>query len=127
MDSSKNRLSSIFVIVPALLFVVGTGVLVMGQADTLGYLSMLGVAKRLPQYPPKPTVLLPALFHKQEHALSCEAATLKMALSVFGADVSESEILKYLPYDKTPKKNGVWGDPNKGFVGKVDGVGFVDG
>ena len=66
-------------------------------------------------------------FHRQEHSLSCEAATLKMVLSYYGVGVSESEIIKKMPFDKTQKSNGVWGDPNKGFVGNIDGKMLQDG
>lgn len=70
---------------------------------------------------PKPTFELAVKFHKQEHSLSCEAATLKMVLDFYGLNVSESEIIKKMPFDPTPKNNGVWGDPDKGFVGNIDG------
>lgn len=75
----------------------------------------------------EPTVKLPASFHRQEHSLSCEIATLKMALSVYGIDVPESELLQYLPFDQTPKKSGVWGDPYQAFVGNIDGKMMVNG
>lgn len=73
------------------------------------------------------TVQLPISFHRQEHALSCEVATLKMALSNFGVHVPESELMHYLPFDSTPKGSGIWGDPNKGFVGNIDGKMLIDG
>lgn len=73
------------------------------------------------------TVQLPIAFHRQEHSLSCEVATLKMALSAFDINVPESELLRYLPFDSTAKGGGVWGDPNKGFVGDIDGKMLVDG
>jgi uncharacterized protein YvpB len=65
-------------------------------------------------------------FRKQQHALSCEMASLRSALEGVGVKVTEAELLKALPRDPTPKKTisrGVftWGDPNKGFVGNVDG------
>ena len=64
-------------------------------------------------------VQLPIRFHRQEHSLSCEVATLKMALQAHGVEVPESELVKNLAYDPTPKRNGVWGDPHKGFVGDI--------
>jgi len=73
------------------------------------------------------TVALPIDFHRQEHSLSCEVATLKMALSNFGDDVSEAELIANLPFDTTPKGGGVWGDPHIGFVGDIDGQMFGDG
>lgn len=65
--------------------------------------------------------------HRQEHSLSCEIATLKMALSAHDISVPESELISYLAFDSTPKSSGVWGDPNKGFVGSIDGQMLVDG
>ncbi len=72
-------------------------------------------------------VRLPATFHKQEHTLSCEIATLKMALGVHRIDIPESELISKLSFDPTPKGNGTWGDPNKGFVGNIDGQMLRDG
>lgn len=72
-------------------------------------------------------VELPIPLHYQEHSLSCEVAALKMALDYFGAGVPESELIKHLPFDPAPKSNGVWGNPNRGFVGNIDGRMLVDG
>jgi uncharacterized protein YvpB len=60
-------------------------------------------------------------FHKQEHHLSCEVATLVMALAYRNVSVSEATLIKAIGFDPTPKKNGVWGDPYKAFVGDIDG------
>lgn len=65
-------------------------------------------------------------FHRQEHALSCEVASLRSALLGVGIDVSESELFKRLPKDTTAKhwdvrEGTIWGDPVKGYVGNVDG------
>lgn len=71
----------------------------------------------------KPTIILKVPFHKQEHALSCEAAALTMALRYKNVDISESDILGLLPV-ATPfarGDNNIWGDPQDGFVGDVDG------
>lgn len=73
------------------------------------------------------TAELPVTWHRQEHSLSCEIAALKMALSGVGVAVEESELLAALPFDSTPKKGGVWGDPHQGFVGDIDGEMFADG
>lgn len=70
---------------------------------------------------PTPTVKLPVKFHRQEHSLSCEIAALKMALNFKGVDVSENDLLAQLPFDPTPKDGNIWGDPDKGFVGDIDG------
>ncbi len=68
-------------------------------------------------------VSLDIKFHRQEHSLSCEIASLKMALSYYGVNASEKDLLAQLPIDAAgPRRAGnVWGDPNKGFVGSVDG------
>ncbi len=64
-------------------------------------------------------------FHRQEHALSCEVASLRSALLGIGVDVSERDLWRGLPKDSTPKRRTlsgiVWGDPSKGYVGNVDG------
>ncbi len=83
------------------------------------------------QSQPKADIILPVQFDKQDQSLSCEAATLKMALAYRGKKVSEKELLKKIGFDFTPKSisNGktIWGDPQKGFVGKVDGKMLVNG
>lgn len=98
---------------------------------------------------PQATVLLPVKFDKQDHALSCEAAGLKMVLAYRGVNVDEDELLERIgvepvarPYvhgdgaDSAPNpavsgtvRRGelIWGDPQKGFVGNVDGKMFRDG
>lgn len=75
----------------------------------------------------KPAMELPLKFHRQEHSLSCEAATLKMVLDYHGVNVSESEIIEKLPFDPTPRSGDVWGNPQLGFVGNIDGKMMVDG
>lgn len=72
-------------------------------------------------------VRLPVSDHRQEHSLSCEVAALKIALSAHGISVSESELISKLPFDPAPKIPGSWGDPNRGFVGKINGKMLVDG
>lgn len=60
-------------------------------------------------------------FHRQDHKLSCEIATLVMALRYRGVDISEQPIIDAIGFDPTPKKDGVWGDPDVAFVGDIDG------
>lgn len=65
-------------------------------------------------------------FHRQEHALSCEVASLRSALLGLGIDVPERNLFAQLKKDPTPKTGNsqqgyVWGDPDTGFVGDVDG------
>lgn len=75
---------------------------------------------------PTPTVKLRVPFFRQEHALSCEVATLRMALAYRGVTVSEADLLAAVGVDPTPRRRtaGVlaWGDPDEAFVGDVDGV-----
>lgn len=70
------------------------------------------------------SVLLAVPYHRQEHALSCEIAALKMALNYYGVKVSESELIRELPFDtKLPRsQKNIWGDPDKGFIGDIDGT-----
>lgn len=60
-------------------------------------------------------------FHRQEHKLSCEIATLVMALRYRGISIGEQTIIDAIGFDPTPKKNGIWGDPDVAFVGDIDG------
>ena len=70
---------------------------------------------------------LPASYHRQEHSLSCEIASLKMALSVYGLDIPESELINKLKFDPTGRSKTSWGDPYTGFVGNIDGKMMGDG
>ncbi|MBI4434488.1 C39 family peptidase [Candidatus Uhrbacteria bacterium] len=84
---------------------------------------------------PTPTAKLRVPFLKQEHALSCEVATLRMALAYRGVTVSEAELLAAVGFDPAPRTGNVlvgraprnsegakWGDPDEAFVGDVDGI-----
>jgi uncharacterized protein YvpB len=73
--------------------------------------------------PIKPAVKLEVPFRKQKHALSCEIASLLMALNYKGVNVTENELIQQLPVsDPGPRnRNNIWGDPNLGFVGNIDG------
>lgn len=73
------------------------------------------------------SVELPLKFHRQEHSLSCEAATLKMVLDYHGVNLSESEITNKIPTDPTLRSGNIWGNPHFGFVGNIDGKMMVDG
>jgi uncharacterized protein YvpB len=74
--------------------------------------------------PIKPAVKLAVTYHRQEHTLSCEVASLLMALNFKGATVTEEKLIQQLPIsDPGPRNNGnIWGDPNLGFVGNINGV-----
>lgn len=71
---------------------------------------------------PAPTARLDVPFFRQERALSCEIAALRMVLAYRGTTVSERDLLGQLPVDPAPRKGGTWGDPDEGFVGLVDGI-----
>lgn len=84
---------------------------------------------------PTATAKLRVPFLRQEHALSCEVATLRMALAYRGVTVSEAELLTAVGVDPAPRRGSVWGlprgaprsgaewgDPNEAFVGDVDGI-----
>ncbi len=70
---------------------------------------------------PVATLRLAVPYHHQEHALSCEDAGLRMLLLNRGVDEPESAIL-----DKTPF-GPMGSDPDKVFVGDVNGRQFVTG
>lgn len=72
-------------------------------------------------------VELPVPYHRQEHSLSCEVAALKMALGRYGVAVTEAELIRQLPFDLTPRRGDLWGNPHEGFVGNIDGRMMVDG
>lgn len=70
--------------------------------------------------------------HRQEHSLTCEAASLRMAVGALGIDVTEQDVLDRLARDPTLRQvisdgSIVWGDPDIGFVGALDGVFARDG
>ncbi len=57
----------------------------------------------------------------QDQPLSCEAASLKMALAAQGVKVTEKQIMDIIGYDPTPHKGKVWGNPHQAFVGNIAG------
>lgn len=70
-----------------------------------------------------PTFTLDMPLYKQEHRITCEVAALRMALGRYEIDVSEDELLEILAFDtREPLSDGVWGDPDNGFVGDPDGA-----
>ena len=58
-------------------------------------------------------VVLKVPFHKQEHALSCEVAALKMALGFYNVAVTETELINDLKFDTMDSRNefNIWGGP----------------
>ncbi len=57
----------------------------------------------------------------QDKPLSCEAASLKMALRYKGVDVSENDIMNIIGYDPTLHSGNTWGNPYNAFVGDING------
>ena len=57
----------------------------------------------------------------QDYPLSCEAASLKMALAAKDISVSEDKIMEKIGYDMSPHIGNFWGDPDKAFVGNIYG------
>ena len=71
------------------------------------------------------TFLFGVPFYRQERALSCEIASLRSALAGVGVNVAEWDLWLGLSKDYTRRywtETGlVWGDPQKGFVGNING------
>lgn len=67
------------------------------------------------------SVLLSIGLDYQDKPLSCEAASLKMALAYKGVRVSETDIMNLIGYDGTVRQGAVWGDPDVAFVGDING------
>ena len=73
------------------------------------------------------TFKLPVPAYLQQHSLSCEVASLRMALVYRGINASEEELLNRVGYDPTPHSGGLWGNPYTAFVGNVDGKQMTTG
>jgi len=63
----------------------------------------------------------------QQYSLSCEAATLRMALAYRGVATTEDELLQKIGFDPNGKQGDKWGNPYVGFVGKVSGKQMKNG
>ena len=63
----------------------------------------------------------------QKYSLSCEIASLRMALDFKGVNLSEDKIIEEIGIDNTPKNGGIWGNPHLSFVGNVNGRQMVTG
>lgn len=68
---------------------------------------------------------VPAIY--QKYTLSCETASLRMALLYRGIDVDEDNLLADVGYDPSIRNGDNWGNPYVGFVGKVKGSQMVNG
>ena len=58
---------------------------------------------------------------RQKYGYTCEAAALRIVLNYLGIQIDEDQILQKMPVDRTPRKTGIWGDPDLGFVGNLYG------
>ncbi len=63
----------------------------------------------------------------QKYSLSCEIASLRMALDYKGVKLTEDEIIKEIGFDNTPKSGNIWGNPHQFFVGNINGKQMVTG
>ncbi|MDO8729051.1 MAG: C39 family peptidase [bacterium] len=90
-------------------------------AKTIFYLVDNGLALVLPHTDDSFYLSMP--YYLQENGLTCEVAALRTALGYHGIYVSETELIEKLVFDtKDPMSSyGVWGDPDKGFVGDING------
>src|SRR4029077_19805434 len=77
---------------------------------------------------PRPTTRVLAIkIDYQDHALSCEAAALKMALAYEGIKIDELTLIRYMTDDLRPARFDAqghlvaWGDPGRAYVGNPDG------
>jgi uncharacterized protein YvpB len=67
------------------------------------------------------SIILDIPIDYQDRALSCEAASLKMALNYRGAGVTEDNIMAIVGFDPTIRNGNIWGNPYKAFVGDING------
>lgn len=73
------------------------------------------------------SVVLEVPMYLQQHSLSCEAAALRMALAYRKIDVAEDPLIGQIGFDKTLHSKNIWGDPQTGFVGSIDGRQMITG
>lgn len=63
----------------------------------------------------------------QKYTLSCEIASLRMALNFKGANVTEDDLIPKVGTDTTPHNGNTWGNPYNAFVGNIRGTQMADG
>ncbi len=63
----------------------------------------------------------------QQHALSSELSSLRMALAYRGKDIAEDTLLNLVGVDPSAHRGSIWGDPNEQYVGNVNGKQMWDG
>lgn len=69
----------------------------------------------------KADVQLPVKRLEQKYQFSCETAALATVLNYYGVNVTEDQIISKMPFDKTKHQENIWGDPDQGFVGDING------
>ncbi|PIR89233.1 MAG: hypothetical protein COU07_02100 [Candidatus Harrisonbacteria bacterium CG10_big_fil_rev_8_21_14_0_10_40_38] len=89
--------------------------------ENSGMEKALSLVIEIPKPGTEPITILNIPVDWQDDPLSCEAASLKMALGFKGVKVSEKEIMNKIGFDNTPHKDGVWGNPNEAYVGNIKG------
>lgn len=67
------------------------------------------------------TTKLKVPVHAQQHPSSCEAAALRMALAFYGTKDIDANIVRKMGYNGKYKQGNEWDDPNKMYVGNIDG------
>ncbi|PID32189.1 hypothetical protein CR970_01910 [Candidatus Saccharibacteria bacterium] len=62
-------------------------------------------------------------FYRQVHSLSCESASLRMALGHYGVHIVDDDVMALVGGSKGPRNTATntWDDPYHTFVGSVDG------
>jgi Uncharacterized protein conserved in bacteria len=73
------------------------------------------------------TTKLSAPAYLQKYSLSCEAASLRIALNAKGANITEDDLIPKIGFDNTPHNGNIWGNPYNAFVGNIRGRQMVDG
>jgi uncharacterized protein YvpB len=73
------------------------------------------------------TTKLSVPVYLQQYTLSCEIASLRMALNFRDLHVTEDQIIEKVGKDPTPHRGNIWGNPNKAFVGNIAGTQMADG
>ncbi len=74
-----------------------------------------------------PATKLAVPAYLQKYTLSCEIASLRMALNFRGANVSEDDLIPKVGLDSTPHNGDTWGNPYNAFVGNIRGTQMKDG
>lgn len=117
----KSKASKIILIIALFIVIITSIAYVFDPSVQRSVKKIYYKIQNFKQYPAD--VKLDVPYHKQEHALSCEVAVLKMALDYYGIGPSENELIGQLNFDtkESRTKTNIWGDPDLGFVGNIDG------